>query len=411
MSSELRKLGIIVLVGIACRYAYVWFAVDLSRDYYWEYGEIAKNLHAGKGYSLFYFNGVETTHTFNVSATPCPSAHMPPAYVLLLWPFLFLSDIVLRNFLIISAQIAFAAGVIIVLYFFTEHFVRRGAGLLAAGIAALLPEFVYACASYTPTVLFHLGILGLLYVLEAGKQFPRGRMVLAVGLLSTILVYLRSETALFVLAATFLLMKTIDFKTGIVIIGITILTQLPWEIRNYAVFEEWVPLTTSGGMNFFRGHNKDGSAAWSDEAIEKEATTIPFDAHYEPALSSLYFKRALQFIREHPLNDLAYAGQKLVRFWVVDPDDKRSRTALYLVPWLFMLVLAIAGAVNQRVWVTHRPVILYLLCATIVAMVFFVLPRYQTMMKVVLIPFAGSALLSLMTGGWRELLPKQGRQK
>jgi 4-amino-4-deoxy-L-arabinose transferase-like glycosyltransferase len=403
ISSELRRLGIIILVGVALRYAYVWFAVDLSRNYYWEYGEIAKNLHAGKGYSLFYFDGTQTAHSFNISATPCPSAHMPPGYVLFLWPFFFLGDVTLRNLLIISAQIAIAAGVSIVLYFFTEHFVRRGAGLLAAGIAASLPEFIYASASYTPTVIFHLGILSLLFVLQAGKQLPRGKMVLLLGLLSTILIYLRSEIALFVLAATFLVMKTIDFKTGIVVAGIILLMQLPWEIRNYAIFGEWVPLTTSGGLNFFRGHNEDGSAAWSDEAIEREASTIPFDAHYEPARSSLYFNRAFQFIREHPLDDLTSAGQKLVRFWIIDPDDRRSGTTLYVVPWLLILVLAVAGIVNQRTWVTHRPVALYLLCTTIVAMVFFVLPRYQTMMKVALVPFASSALFSLMNREWRDL--------
>lgn len=397
-----RKLVFVVLVGIALRYAYVFCCIDISKDFYWEYGEIAKNLHAGKGYSLFYLNRTESAFMFNEASAPCPSAFMPPGYVMFLWPFLNITDVPLRNVLILSVQIVAAALVLVLLYLFTERFVRQGAGLFAAGIAAVLPEFVYSTSSYTPTVFFHLGIMGLLSLLHSGNQLRAPRTIVLVGFVSVVLLYLRSEVVLFVAASVFLVGRVAGARAGIMVAGLVVLLHLPWEIRNYTVFGEWVPLTTSGGMNFFRGHNEEGSTAWSDEAIGRQAARLPFDRHYEVEMNNLFFQGSFQYIRDHTLQDFVHAGQKLLRFWIITPEDRRSGAALYVVPWLILLTLGIVGMVRLRAWASHRPEWIFLLCYTIVAVSFFVLPRYQTMMKVAIIPFAGSAVFSLLPAEWRR---------
>ncbi|MFZ0452101.1 MAG: hypothetical protein WCE54_08280 [Ignavibacteriaceae bacterium] len=52
-----NKIAAILFLGFFIRLAATFSFVDLKKDYYWEYGEISKNIIHGNGYSLFYFNG------------------------------------------------------------------------------------------------------------------------------------------------------------------------------------------------------------------------------------------------------------------------------------------------------------------------------------------------------------------
>jgi hypothetical protein len=52
-----------------------------------------------------------------------------------------------------------------------------------------------------------------------------------------------------------------EFIPVIKIALITFLFFLPWPLRNYIVFKKIIPLTTSSGINLYRGHNEDGIEA------------------------------------------------------------------------------------------------------------------------------------------------------
>lgn len=59
------------------------YATDLDHGYYWEYGEIGKNLLHSRGYSFFYYDneGDTLAHRFDENIESLPSAYMPPGYV------------------------------------------------------------------------------------------------------------------------------------------------------------------------------------------------------------------------------------------------------------------------------------------------------------------------------------------
>jgi hypothetical protein len=63
------------------------------------------------------------------------------------------------------------------------------------------------------------------------------------------------------------------------------------------------------------------------------------------------------------------------------------------------MLLSVLGIVRSNAWVAHKPLFFYLCSTTVVAAIFFTLPRYQTTMKVALIPFAGAALSYLVHSG------------
>jgi len=383
-----QLLAVILVLGFGLRLLFVLLFVDLHTDSYWEYGDIAKNLHAGKGYSFFYFNGEKHIHAFNPLASPLPSAYMAPGYVAVLYPFLILENIVLRNILILLFHTIVGMWTIYSVYVLTRDYFSRSAGMIAAAIAALLPEFVYASGSFTPTVLYHLGVVLLLWLLYRIRKHGQNRQLLLMALLSVALVYLRTEFLVFVFVLVLYLLFRVNVRSALVVAGVTLVLLAPWQVRNYEAFGEWVPFSTSGGLNLFRGHNEVNLGAWGDETTITQVAEIPSGPKYELDLNRVYFNRAIQFISGHPGAEVLNSVRKAGQFWFFNPDEDRALTPWYLFPWIILLAAGLTGAIAGGSWRRHGITLLFLGYSTLVVLVFFVLPRYQTMMKIAIVPFA-----------------------
>lgn len=386
------SLGAVVLAGVGVRLLYILLFVNLHTEDYWEYGEIAKYLHAGKGYSLFSFSGGLPSAQFDADATPVPSAYMAPGYVWYLYPFLFLSDVPLRNFLILTLQVLLSAGLMVVVYGFTRRYFAEGAALTAAAITAFLPEFVYAVGSFTPTALYHIVVVVLLYVLYGIEDRPSANLTLIAGGLQAFLFYLRVESILLgFLLSIFWFVR--GRRTRAVFFLIMLLAcASPWVVRNYSVLEGFVPFTTSGGLNLYRGHNASGIGAWADSVVSAQVNALGPSPRYEIERQEVYLKRVAVFLREHPLAEPGLAARKMVALWLTEGNQPRAWHPLYLIPWIVMLVLSGWGVRVSGRLRTHMPTWMFLLYSTLLAVLFFVLPRYQTMMKIALVPFAAVGL-------------------
>src|SRR3989338_1631619 len=389
-----RSLLIVCGMALLARALYTCTVFDLTAEHYWEYGEIAKNLHLGKGYSLFWHNGSVVTHLSSPSSTSYPSAHMPPAYVVFLFPFFFVDNVVLRNALIVVFQSLIACSAVVLMYrWMLMHFPARTA-LLAALLAALLPEFVYAAGSMTPTVVFHAGFLAnlpLLYSFSLETSSLRRAVYAALGCAG--LIYLRSEFALFcvVFLASVLVQK--HYRSAAAFFAVLALSFLPWQVRNAVDLHAFIPLTTNFGQNLYRGHNSLELGAWADEAMWREASAIPGGPRFELELNRLYLNRAIDFMLKHPVQEIENSFVKLAHFWLWNPSDVRSGRLLYRIPWVFLLLFAAVGIRQVHFWRDHWPVALFLAASTATAVLFFSLPRYQTMMKIALLPFAAHGMM------------------
>jgi hypothetical protein len=141
---------------------------------------------------------------------------------------------------------------------------------LAAAITAVLPEFIVASNSYSPTVLYHLGIVALFLLLERIDDAHRltGFMI---GLVCGALALLRSE---FVLTAG-VIMCALWWEKRRRHLPVMLLTVVavvaPWQVRNYLVFERPVLLSTNAGLNLYRGNNPGEIGDWNDEQRRGEA--------------------------------------------------------------------------------------------------------------------------------------------
>lgn len=391
-----KKVIIIIVLALIVRLIFIFSFSDLKKDYYWEYGEIAKNVIHGNGYSLFYFNGNELEHKYSPSKDILPSAYMPPGYVAFLLPFMMVNDLATRNILILLIQTIISIGSICLIYIFTKKYFSDISALMAVIIVSFLPEFIYSVTSYTPTVIYHFLVIKLILQFKDYHDYPKKMKLLFIGLIASTLIYFRSEFLLAIILFLFSLFFRKKFIPASFILLAVIFLMIPWIFRNYQVFNEFVPLTTSGGLNFYRGNNAEGLGSWGNEITNKEIIDIKRDNKFELNLNRVYLTHSLSYIKNNPRPATREMFVKIYHLWVIDTFDNRSYLWTYILPSVFILVLFIFGFIKSYSWERYRYVYLFFISSTIIAAVFFTLPRYQTMMKILIIPFAAYGIEMLV---------------
>jgi hypothetical protein len=162
----------------------------------------------------------------------------------------------------------------------------------------------------------------------------------------------------------------------------------PWIIRNYIIFDKFIPFTTNVGLNFYRGHNPIAIGDWGSWEFNNEVHNISNDNNFEIVFSDYYFKKGIESVTHNPISELKYPFIKIFSLFVMNPDDYRSYNQFYLIPSILILLLAIVGIIKTFSIGKFKFIYLFIFHSSLVAILFFALPRYQTMMKIALIPFA-----------------------
>jgi tetratricopeptide (TPR) repeat protein len=205
-----------------------------------------------------------------------------------------------------------------------------------------------------------------------------------------------------------------------VVLG-SVLALAPVAARNRVVAGQWVLVSSHGGLNFFIGNNPEADGTYRAVAgirpsIEGQATDARRVAGEalgrtvtDAEASRWFYRRGLQFIREHP----AHAGQLLLRkvaytlnaadlalnhsFEYYRSRESRRLRLLAVGPWL-LVPLGLFGALTapsalparaRWTWLAFLPVY-----AASVA-VFFVSGRYRVPLLVPLCATAAAGLVHL----------------
>lgn len=398
MSFKKFILPTIILIGLLSRVFFLIYHTDVGRLDFYEYGAIAENMHKGNGYSLFYYNNDKLEIGSNEKITPYMSAFMPPGYTCIVYLFNFINDIEIRNYSILFLQILLSLITIFVFFLLTKEVFNYTSALIAAVITAILPEFVYTSCLPGTTIFFHLGIgviLLLLFRLEDALNV--NMLLILTGITSGILILFRSEVVLllFLILIYYLVKKR--FKHITIILFVTFIIVVPWGTRNFLVFKEVVPLSTSFGLNFYRGHNPYDIGVWADQEIVNNLLKYKDDPNFELRMNELYSNKGFENIIKNPSMELGYVFTKLFHLWIYNPQDERTKSIFYLGPWLILIILFLMSLNNSFSWRGQKYIYFFLIYFNLLVIFFFCLPRYQTMMKLAIIPFAGDALRILVS--------------
>jgi hypothetical protein len=387
MISKYLNLKIIIIFAVTLRLFTVIFLFDFHSENYWEYGAIAENICNGRGYSLFYIENGKVEHKFNKKFDVYPSAYMPPMYVFRLLPFFAVKNVALRNILFLISNIILSVAIILMLYKLTAIYFDEKIAMISAFIYTLLPEFLFATLGFTPVLEFHFFILYLLFHLAKESKLQLLHIFVGVFLL----IAMRSELIAYVFILMLFLLKLRNYKKALTVAFAVLLFVIPWSIRNYYVFNEFIPTTTNSGVNLYRGHNPVGPGLWGVSGTDSVLMKYKDTKNFELMLNKTYSDAAINFITNNPQITIINSFKKVFYLWLFNPDDPRSFQPLYIAPWIFLLLTSILGLKKTFNTSKYKYVYTLLILQTIMSILFFAIPRYQTMLKIILIPFASYA--------------------
>ena len=316
---------------------------------------------------------------------------------------------------------------------------RRIASLLAAAIVAINPFLLFFSALLLSETLFTAmlvwGMLCLIVGGRGGRLVPRtdggdltpfrpwrGTLLwLGGGLLLAMSTLVRPSAAplalLLGIAAAFAARPARGngliafrprwpFPVATTMLLLTVAVLLPWAYRNRQVVGDWVWTTTNSGVTAYDGFNPDATGA-SDQAVLRNLPQL--SAMNEVERSTYLSSRAIEFIRENPVQALELAAVKAGRTWSPIPLSADYGNWTYrLVGMAYSLPLDLLALVGLFAAPIRRSAKAFLLTPvvyfTLVHMASVGSLRYRVPVEPLLavLAAAGLAAIALPTLGWRR---------
>jgi 4-amino-4-deoxy-L-arabinose transferase-like glycosyltransferase len=325
------------------------FRSEYLNTYGYNNAMVAANVALGKGFSL---RDISLGIGWNDSK---PTALVPPGYV-------YFIALMFHIFGIYSVKAAIAIEVFqsltdaftcVIFYHLGKRFDEK-VGLLASIGFALYPAAVFFSVMRigpAPVVVLLLAII-MLYLLRI-QEHQRYVDAIACGLLMGINALLEPTVILFyVLGCVWLfywsmLARSAALKNSLVMGLVCIVCLLPWTIRNFLVFDTFVPIKAALGRNLLEGnspystgviHNHDYAKAFSPEEFKR---LEKLDA---VSIDKAMLEKAVFFIKADPKGFIRSTLKRIYYFWsFTDPYRETSYDSLRIVTYGPVFILAIIG--------------------------------------------------------------------
>lgn len=376
----------IALTTIAIRIAAIFILANLNDPELWEFGMIARNMLNGEGF------------TFLALTQNVPSAFMPPGLPILYYSIFELFGENYTGYLTILLLNAILGGITVILsYKLAREMFSQITAVITSVYICFSPILIYSSVTFNSIIIYQLLLLMFFFLLrkitiaEAGKHIKDPAFLKTVVYLSIVLgifLYFRAEALFFVLAIFLFSLVKKHLQHALIILFVSIAVISPWTIRNYVTFDEFIPVTTSFGYNFYIGHGDDASTLVYKNKIQK----IKEDRFFEINQSEMAYELAINYIKLHPSAEIRESFNKIYSLWVFDTYRDSAKEPIYLIIWVPTLVLFFFGTfsvfTDKSKCKPITPVYVYLLFSTILTVLFFNIPRYQIQMSIVIIPVA-----------------------
>jgi len=233
----------------------------------------------------------------------------------------------------------------------------RRAGTAAAAIATFFPELIwFSCHFWVENIFLVLLWWGFERLLTADRH-GRMRDAVAAGALWGAAVLAR-ETALYFLPVAAVWLALRRGRGGVgrasALLTAAALTIAPWTYRNWVAFDAFVPVATAGGQNLFQGNTRiprDDTYRMVDEVqgrIEqyRYARGMGVAAILERQPAWIFEKLGEQMPLFWEAESMALIHVKRGAYGEVRPGAARALSAVMLLPYLAVLVLAVRGLVT-----------------------------------------------------------------
>jgi 4-amino-4-deoxy-L-arabinose transferase-like glycosyltransferase len=277
------------------------------------------------------------------------------------------------------------------------------AAAAAGWLAAVYPPLVWTPAFIWSETLF--GVLALACALVLSLERRTRRVCIAAGVLAGAAVLTRPAMLVFLPLAVLWLAWRREWRGAVLFSLACALVIAPWTARNAREYGRVVLVASEGGITFWTGNHPlavgEGDLAANPQLKRENVALRARHPGLTPEeLEPIYYREALQFIRERPGAWAALMARKA--FYMVVPvgPSYRLHSALYfgasVASYLAVLPFALMGLVRlARAGRLPAPLLLLAASSLLVCLVFFPQERFR-------IPVVDPALL-VSAAAWRAL--------
>ena len=286
---------------------------------------------------------------------------------------------------------------------------NRQAGLIAAFLFSISPEIIVMAGSlYTETLYIFLSTLAFTLLLQ-GIKGNRNNVWAASGFFLALAILTRHILILFpvwlLLAAAVIPVLRPMLKNIFRLAGVCLLLLIPWIVRNYVVFDQFVPIASGAGGGLWHGSNFSQAGQYqydlSRRDVEKHTRGLERPVDKDRELLNQSFHAILQ----SPVRYTLLVAKKFFRFFTQVYEDiprGERRTANLWIQLILMLsyypVLlgCLAGFfIARRQWRLVFPLYSVIVYSGLIYSVTLVTPRYRIPLIPFMIIFAGIAFADL----------------
>jgi 4-amino-4-deoxy-L-arabinose transferase-like glycosyltransferase len=359
------------------------------------YDALARSLLDGRGYS------------FTENWYPFTKANTPTAHWSFLYPLYLAGVYALTGYHPLVARLlqGVVGGALLcfLIYKIGRRVVSEDTGLVGAGLAAVYGYFIYYNVALMTETFSIVLVLLILYLSLELKEEPILIRWLGLGVSLGLAALLRQTVLLF--APFLLIWLFIELRTRAMRwwyfalpIAIMLLFVLPWTLRNYQVYREFLLLNSNAGYALYASNNPSLGSDWRNEfvvvPIPKELTGLN-EAQLDRALT----QRGLEFILADPKRSLWLNLDKSLeyaRFWPSSDSSRISNLNRVLSFGLYLpfMILGLFFSVSR--WRNFVPLYLFMVIHTGIHLLSWPSPRYRLPVDAVLMVFAGLALVQLV---------------
>jgi 4-amino-4-deoxy-L-arabinose transferase-like glycosyltransferase len=325
---------LILVFALAIRLAAIFVMPYRKNPNAYEYGDIANNILEGRGYSggAWFIAGIKSIPEYG------PTAFVAPGYT---YTLAFLRMVFSENeFLALFLIQAIISGLLTILTIRIARIVfNERTAIISSLIVIFNFGFIYSTKIVGPLV-FHIFFLAtiVLYLLKMTKNHRIDHSIKVIlkdcifGVFVGVALLFEPVILSFLLLSSIYLILIIVrknpafIKRMLTIWVFCILTISPWLIRNYLVFDEFVFIKSSTGLNLWIGNNPNATGAHSLLTGEHITTTMDkkiideMRGKNEVECDRILLTNALEYIKNNPGVFVEQSLVKAFNFWW--PIDK-----------------------------------------------------------------------------------------